>query len=135
MFAVIEYHLEQPLSGQWSRRLLLFETWEVRGTLTIFDPFQVAVSRACLVSPVTFMDLEQIDALLIFCLVLMKNHIALIVVCFTDQPAENACRILRVSDAALCGLALPRGDVVPGDRSPRYICRVGLVCPTLDARE
>src|SRR5262249_2649192 len=75
---------------------------------------------------------RAIDALRGFGRVRVDGRISLVIPGLADQPAEDACSIGGIEDAAIVGLAVDGRDVVPRDRSPVGVARAR---PALDARE
>ncbi len=134
VFAVVEDHLEAPIRGKRCGRRG-GEVGKVGRAVAVENPLQVRVGRAGQVGAIPLVCLREIHAVRIFALVAVDDDVARVVVAFADQPSENACGIVWIGDAGVPIPAVPRRDVVPGDRAPESIESIVRIDPALDARK
>nr|WP_236038302.1 hypothetical protein [Ktedonobacter robiniae] len=81
------------------------------------------------------MGLRKINVFGVFWFIVIRYDVALVVVGFADQPAENAFRMRGVGDARIVASTVPGGDVVFRDGTPKAIVWLIRVCPSLNAGE
>src|ERR671916_2669473 len=128
---VVEDRLEQPaLVGQLGRVGRAPARVAIRRPVTVPDALQVAVGRA---RAVALVGLREIDVLVVLRRVLVDDGVALVVVALADKPAEDPSLIAGIEDARAGRFAVPRRDVVLGDRAPIDIGGGGAVFPALHA--
>src|SRR5262249_51975768 len=132
VLTVVEDNLEKPCGGQWGGRSVLGKNRVIGRAIAVLDALQVAVSGARRRRTVCVVGLGEVDGVRVFLLVAVYNDVAFIVIAFADEPGENASRIGRVGNTAFWRLAIPGGNVVPGDRAPAAVLWVSLIGPALD---
>src|SRR5947209_6950928 len=120
--AVVEYDFEHPACAAkvGYRYVSLTEAGlgrvdEQRLPVSVADVFQIAVCRAYAIS---FVDMGEIDVVVVLGDVFIDDPVALVVVTLTDQPTEDVIWVGRIGDARLGRAAIDREDVVFRDRTP-----------------
>src|SRR5262245_22628008 len=114
VFTVIKHDFETPVL--WQRDSLgRAQAWKIRAAVAVLDALKVPVSRARYFSAIAFVRLRRRNVVRVLFLESVHDDIALVVVAFADQPAEDARTISGICNAAFLRLAIPGGDVVPGD--------------------
>ena len=134
VIAVVEHHLEAPVGGQRDGRGGV-QIGKVRRAVAVADALQIALRGSRQVAAIALVRLREIEIVRALRAVLIDGDVPAIVGALAHQPAEDPARVGRIGDARLRRLAVPRRDVVLGDRSPERVGGISRVHPSLDARE
>ena len=142
MLAIVADDLEHPLGlvrlrlTQEPRAMAI--RVQQRGSVAVTDALQIAVGLAARVvatAAVALAGLGEICTCAVLGQVLVQDCVAFVVARFADQPAEDACIVLRVEDAGGGIAAVDGQDVVLRDRPPVDVAWIVDPTPALDAGE